>query len=103
VQGSFRTCWETGQVKREEAIHPPDHKVPCPAGELPEAIAFLFSKQETVPDLKKEMPNKKGKTEEHNFRKILQRKAPSGVFCLKICNQRMSIIYGKRKIHHPLP
>jgi hypothetical protein len=42
---------------------------------LPEEIALLFSKQETAPDLKKEMLNKKRKTEEHNFRKILQRKA----------------------------
>jgi hypothetical protein len=45
------------------------------AGELPEERALLFSKQETSPDLKKEMLNKKRKTEEHNFRKILQRKA----------------------------
>jgi hypothetical protein len=42
---------------------------------LPEERALLFSKQETVPDLKKEMLNKKRKKEEHNFRKILQRKA----------------------------
>jgi len=60
--------------EREEAIHPPDHKIPCPAGELPEERALLFSKQETAPDLKKEMLNNKRKTEEHNFRKILRKK-----------------------------
>jgi len=36
--------------------------------------ALLFSKQEISPDLKKEMFNKKEKTQEHNFSKILQRK-----------------------------
>jgi len=41
--------------EREEAIHPPDHKIPCLAGELPEERALLFSKQEISPDLKKEM------------------------------------------------
>jgi hypothetical protein len=50
--------------------------MPCPAGELPEERALLFSKQETVPDLKKEMLNKKRKTKEHNFRKILRKKSP---------------------------
>ncbi len=37
--------------------------------------ALLFSKQETIPDLKKEMLHKKQIHQEHNFRKILQRKA----------------------------
>jgi len=44
---------------------------------LPEERALLFSKQETVPDLKKEMLNKKEKTQEHNFRKILRKKSTS--------------------------
>jgi len=48
--------------------------------------ALLFSKQETAPDLKKEMINKKRKKQEHNFSKILRKKTLSGVFCLKICN-----------------
>ena len=40
---------------REEAIHPPDHKISWLAGELPKERTLLFSKQETAPDLKKEM------------------------------------------------
>jgi len=36
--------------------------------------ALLFSKQETAPDLKKEMLYKKRKTQEHNFRKIFRKK-----------------------------
>ena len=41
---------------------------------MPEEKTLLFSKQETVPALKKEMLKKKEKTQEHNFRKILQKK-----------------------------
>ena len=36
---------------------------------------YFFSKQETAPDLKKEMLKNKEKTQEHNFRKILQKKS----------------------------
>jgi len=42
---------------------------------LPEERALLFTKQETSPDLKKEMLKNKEKTQEHNFRKILQKKS----------------------------
>ena len=40
---------------------------------MPEERALLFSKQETSPDLKKEMLKKKEKIQEHNFRKIPQK------------------------------
>jgi hypothetical protein len=69
---------------------------------LPEEIALLFSKQETAPDLKKEMLNKKRNTEEHNFRKILQRKATFWSILPEDMQSRMSIIYGKRKNCFPL-
>jgi hypothetical protein len=59
--------------EREEAIHPPDHKSHDRRENCRREIALLFSKQETAPDLKKEMLNKKRKTEEHNFRKISQK------------------------------
>jgi len=63
--------------EREEAIHPPDHKSHARRENCRKEIALLFSKQETkqetAPDLKKEMLNKKRKTEEHNFRKISQK------------------------------
>jgi hypothetical protein len=62
--------------KRETAIHPPDHKSHDRRENCRRERALLFSKQETSPDLKKEMLNKKRNTEEHNFRKILRKKSP---------------------------
>jgi hypothetical protein len=43
---------------------------------LPKRNSITFFKTGKTPDLKKEMLNKKRKTEEHNFRKILQKKSP---------------------------
>jgi hypothetical protein len=45
-------------------------------GRIAKERALLFSKQENAPDLKKEMLNKKRKTKEHTFRKILRKKTP---------------------------
>jgi len=65
-----------GRVKeKEEAIHPPDHKSHARRENCRRERALLFSKQETVPDLKKEMLIKRQIHQEHVFRKIFQRKA----------------------------
>jgi hypothetical protein len=48
----------------------------CAGGRIAERNSITFSKTGKTPDLKKEMLNKKRKTEEHNFRKILRKKSP---------------------------
>jgi hypothetical protein len=71
---------------------------------LPKERAFLFSKQETIPDLKKRNALLKEKyIKSITSEKYLKKKDTFELFYLKICNQRMSIIYGKRKIQPHLP
>jgi hypothetical protein len=53
--------------------------------------------------LKKLILRRKNKHKSITSEKSSGRKALPGVFYLKICKQRMSIIYGKRENTSPLP
>jgi hypothetical protein len=66
--------------------------------------ALLFSKQETAPDLKKEMLKKKEKTQEHNFRKILRKKSTSrNILPEDMQSEDVHNLWQEEKLPPPLP
>jgi hypothetical protein len=89
---------------KEEAIHPPGQNCLAWRENCWEERALLFPKQGKAPLIyKKKCFKRQSKEKSITSEKYLKMKCTFEIFYLKICNQRMTIIYGKRKNSFPLP
>jgi len=88
--------------EREEAIHPPDHKYHDWRENCRKKEHCFLQNRKLSLTCKKQCLRKKEKHKSITSEKYLKKKYTFELFYPKICTQRMSIIYGKRKNCFPL-
>jgi len=88
---------------KEEAIHPPGQNCLAWRENCRKKGHYFFQNRKLPLTCKKKCLRRKKRQKSITSEKYLKMKCTFEIFYLKICNQRMTIIYGKRKNSFPLP